>query len=163
MNEKKISAAQRVLKSVVAPALGTSLALLLGCTTTTPPQDKPAPVTDTAKPNIPLPGKIEPVTQGSTVNPMPAPGSYPTSATSTPVIPEPGKVIPEKVGKIAPPKVGKPPKVGTVTKPGVKVGIHIEPKDPLRGEPRPIRQQRRATDESGSLLRTGFTGGRTLT
>jgi hypothetical protein len=191
MNEKKNSATQRVLKSVVAPALGTSLALLIGCSTSTPPNDKPGPVGGVVQPGPDMPEKVgkvaplsNPSTQGATVTtppPVPLPGVVmpATNPATTPTaekdpIPEPGKVMPEKVGTVPKPgkiqKVGKeaPRKVGKVApdKAPLKVGIIQEDDsaNPFRTqEERPTRLNRRVTDTSGGVLRTGFIGGRKLT
>ena len=193
MIDKKSSAVQRVFKSVVGPALGTSVVLLIGCSASTPSNnapttDKPSPVTQPEpRPSIPPPGTVVPAsTQGAVVTPASVPVISEVGITSPrPEIPEPGKVAPpEKVGKIAPTeerifKVGKGvhpekpiQKVGTVIRPpGVvptppKVGTHMEvqPEGSLQ-EPqeRPTRFTRRTTDESGGVLRTGFVGGRKLT
>jgi hypothetical protein len=194
MSEKKNSAAQRVLRSIVAPAIGTSIALLMGCSTQTPPDNsKPTAVKPETNDHPPYPGTVAPPqTQGAVVAPASTPASAPITnqipppgIVPRPEIPDPGKIMPpkieevgkidpgepEKVGKVAPMKPGKisppkpqPPAVGTVTKPGMKVGIKMEPTDniDLRGEERPTRATRRTTDSNGGVQRTGFVGGRKL-
>ena len=151
MSEKKNSAVQRVFKSVVGPALGTSLVLLVGCSTSAPPS---APETkggsEIPRPGqqevVPVPGVVAPATQGAVVTPTTAP--ILEVGIVRPEIPEPGKIMPpvgkvapEKVGKVAPEihkvgkvapeihKVGKvaPEKVGQVTPEIRKVGKFADP------------------------------------
>jgi hypothetical protein len=171
MKEKPTSATQRVLKSIVGPALRTSLAALLttACTVEKPIPNSPTTVTPTTKPQAsPEIVKVGTVVAASQPASTPA-QSQPTSQA----IPDPGKILP--AGKIAPagkiPPPGKPPikKVGKTLQPvgkmlpqsdGVKVGIHMDPE--RKESERPTRLQRRSTDSEGGVFRTGFVGGRKL-
>jgi hypothetical protein len=174
MNDKKTSAVQRVLKSVVGPALGTSIALLLGCSTSAPTKqtapEKAPPVKQPDTTNAMMPvGKIVAVSQPT---PTSVPASVPSEAPYAGLgLSEPAKKTPKpgivKPGTKPPPKVGK-----AIPEDEMDVGLNPFNKkttrDPVlpgtlkRANERPSRPTRRATDESSSLFRTGFVGGRKL-
>jgi hypothetical protein len=140
MSEKKNSAVQRVFKSVVGPAIGTSIVLLMGCSTSTPSnegsttnqpapmiQPKPLPEAGVVPDNKPV-VVVDPVPATIPVVPVPLPvvGITPPR----PEIPEPGKIekvgeIPARVGKIA---VGK---IAPHDKPIRKVGVKAPPEKPI--------------------------------
>jgi hypothetical protein len=137
MNEKKNSAVQRVFKSVVGPAIGTSIVLLMGCSTSTPSnegsnKDKSVPMIQ-PKPPIPDPGVVAPDNKPVVVV-DPVPATIPVVPVPPPVvgitplkpeIPEPGKI--EKVGDMLP-KVGK---TAPTEKPIRKVGVKAPPEKPI--------------------------------
>lgn len=174
MDEKKST--RRVLKSVVGPALGLSLATLVagaGCSTT-PPTKTDKQTTE----KIPPVGVVEP-SSTPIKNEIPPPGIVPAKPTSTPTsqntpastpadqIPRPGAILPpppdtkipepgkiHKVGK-AVPKPGKPALPPEIRKVG-----KFEPEGSLLEEAseRPTRITRRTTDPDGGALCTGLLG-----
>jgi hypothetical protein len=155
----KRSAPRRVLKSVVGPALGTTLAALLAVVpaacdreeTKAKPDPTPTQTAgSSAKVGVSEPTAPEAIDAGYVPPELPDPGKQmPPVGTTTAPHPPVGKPVPPKVGKSIPEPgkvMPKPGIEGPVTVPTVGLRSLDGGDDDDAPEPRPSRGRRRATD-----------------
>jgi hypothetical protein len=146
------SSTRRVLKSIVGPALGGSLAAMLA---TTPVVAVMASGCAKEVPTEPMPPVgMQPMVYIPDASPIPPPTAPPSDEPTRPVVaPEAGAMHPIPVP-------GMPPRPGTIRQPDeptpIKVGIRMAP--PEHSELRPTRPSRRATDPEATALRAGLVG-----
>lgn len=183
-----LKSASTVLRSIVSPAVGLSVATLVAagalsaCGET---KATPESATPTAKSSSPLPvgTTVNPIESNKQAAPDPAPSASATPATSSSAvasasaspsaaiplpgdysrpgqIPNPGKYGPPP-GVVPKPGTMAPPKVGTMAPGFAPSGLERRPFGAPSDE-RPTRARRRVTDADRTALlsRTGPEGGR---